>query len=195
LLQQESSGFSGKTYFKMQIYQPAEDSFFFSEFLKKYLSNFNKKELKKIKFLDMGTGSGILAQTAQNTGILNQNILTVDINKKVFQKLSKKFKTIQSDLFSSPKLKNQKFSLIVFNPPYLPEAKHDKKSDTTGGKTGDEIILKFLNQAKNYLKKNGKILLLISSHTPQNKIKKFKPKIVAEKKLFFEKLFIFEISF
>ena len=174
----------------MEIYQPQEDSFFFAQFLKRYLS---KSKNKNISYLDMGTGSGILAETASKF-LDKKNILTIDMNPEAVKHLkSKGFNVAKSNLFSKiPKTK--KFDLITFNAPYLPQHKHDKKSDTTGGKQGDETSIKFLNQAKQHLKKDGKIFLLISNLTPINKIKKFSPKIVAKKKLFFEELLILEFK-
>ena len=62
------------------------------------------------------------------------------------------------------------------------------------GKRGDEISLKFLKQAKEHLTDHGKILLLISSLTPIEKIEKFKPKIVGKRKIFFEELRILEFK-
>ena len=176
----------------MEIYQPAEDSYFFADFLKNYLS---KSKNKEISYLDMGTGSGILAETAIISGIKKQNILTADINPKAveFVKNKLKIKTIKSGLFDNIP-KSKKFDIITFNPPYLPQHKYDKKPDTTGGIKGDEIPLKFLKQARQYLTKNGKIFLLISNYTPQEKIAKFNPKIIAEKKLFFEELYILEVK-
>ena len=175
------------------MYQPSEDSIFFAEFLKKYLASLKLDKCKSYKYLDMGTGSGILSETASKF-IKKQNILAADINKKSVEHVRKKgFNAIKSDLFSNIK-ERLKFDLITFNAPYLPEDKYDKKQDLTGGKKGDEITLKFLKQAKQHLNKNGKILLLISSHTPQNKIKKYKPKIAAKKKLFFEELIILQVS-
>ena len=173
----------------MKIYQPAEDSYFFADFIKKYL-----KKNKINSYLDIGTGSGILAETASK--FLNKkNILTVDINPEAVKLLNqKKFKAIKSNLFEKVKTK---FDLITFNAPYLPFDEREPKESqvaTTGGKKGDEISLKFLKQAKKHLKKNGKILLLISSLTPINKIQKLNPKIVARKKLFFEQLLILEFK-
>ncbi len=174
----------------MEIYQPAEDSHLFADFLKKYLSKH-----KINSYIDMGTGSGILAKTASKF-LDKKNILAVDINPDAVKLLKKEnFKAIKSNLFE--KVKN-KFDLITFNAPYLPFDKREPKSSqlaTTGGKKGDEISLKFLKQAKKHLNKNGKILLLISSLTPMNKIKKFKHKIVARKKIFMEELLILEFTF
>ena len=98
---------------------------------------------------------------------------------------------------------SEKFDLITFNPPYLPlDKREDKESQliTTGGKTGDEIVLKFLEQASQHLNQDGKILLLLSSLTPKSKIKtllhklNLKSKIIARQGLFMEQLEVWEIS-
>jgi release factor glutamine methyltransferase len=172
----------------MEIYTPKEDSFFLAKQLEKFL----KTKDKNIKVLDMGTGSGILAETALKSGIHKKNILAVDINPEAVKKLTARgIKSIHSDLFSEVK---KKFDLVVFNPPYLPQHRYDKEKDTTGGKKGDETIIRFLKQVNKYLKKDGAVLLLLSSLTPRKKIDKelqeqnLKKRKLAEKKLFFEKL-------
>jgi len=176
----------------MEIYQPAEDSYLFADFLKKELPKLIKKN-PNLKFLEVGTGSGILSKTASKF-LPIKNILALDINPEAVKALQKeKFKVIQSDLFENVE---NKFDLIIFNAPYLPLDKREPKSSracTTGGKNGDEISLKFLTQAKQHLNPNGKILLLISSLTPQNKIKKlWNYKIVSRKKIFMEELLVLE---
>jgi len=171
------------------MYQPAEDSLFFAEFLDNYFSALKNKG---ISYLDIGSGSGIFSEVAKKSKI--KNILAVDIDEESIDLVRKKgFKIVKSDLFSKIP-KSQKFDIITFNAPYLPADKFDKQPDTTGGKRGDEISLKFLRQAKKHLNKNGKIFLLISSLTPYKNIKKFSPKIVTRKKLFFEELLILEFS-
>ena len=174
------------------MYEPKEDSFLLKEQVKKYAKN------KTV--LDIGSGSGIQAETAIKSGA--KNVLATDIKDYIIKYLkNKSIKAIRSNLFSA--LKNKKFDLIIFNPPYLPEDKReDRKSkvSTTGGKRGDEIILRFLKQAPKYLNKNGKIFLVISSLTPQQRINKLLEKqklkriIIAEQKFFFEKLEVLEIS-
>ncbi len=172
----------------MEIYQPAEDSMMFAEFLKKHL------ESNKINsYLDMGTGSGILAKTVLKF-LSSRNITAVDINPDAIKVLQKEeFSSIQSNLFENI---NKKFDIITFNAPYLPLDLREPKSSqlaTTGGKCGDEISLKFLKEAKKYLNKNGKIFLLISSLTPTENIKKlWEHKIVSKKKIFMEELLILE---
>jgi len=142
----------------------------------------------------MGTGSGILAETASKF-INKKNIIPVDINSESIKLLKQKgFKAVKSNLFEN--IKN-KFGLITFNAPYLPLDKREPKESqlaTTGGTKGDEISVKFIKQAKKHLNKKGKIFLLISSLTPMNKIKKHSPKIVARKKIFMEELLILEFQ-
>ena len=173
----------------MEVYEPSDDSYFFAEFLKKYL----KKNRPK-NYLDIGCGSGILAKTVSKF-FEKENILCVDINPSAVSATRLLgFKTIKSNLFSKVP-KKIFFDLITFNAPYLPEGEYEPKDSmliTTGGKKGDEISLKFLKQAKEHLTEHGKILLLISSLTPMDEIEKFKPKILAKRKIFFEELRILE---
>ena len=147
------------------IYEPAEDSFL----LKKQLKNIIKS---KMKVLDMGTGSGIQALEAHALGA---EVLAADINPKCVEHVKKLgIEAIQSKLFENIK---EKFDLIIFNPPYLPEEPREPKDSqlsTTGGKKGNEILVKFLEQAKPHLSEKGKILIVFSSLTPEvdNNLKK-----------------------
>ena len=175
----------------MQIYEPSDDSYLFSNFLKRYLS---KQKKKNLSYLDMGTGSGILSEIASKY-LNKKNILASDINQKAISLVKGKgFNVKRSNLFENM---HRKFDLITFNAPYLPEDKREPKDSrvaTTGGKKGDEISIEFLKQAKKHLKKNGKIFLLISSLTPQERIKKFNPRTVEIKKIFSEDLLILKFS-
>jgi release factor glutamine methyltransferase len=176
----------------MQIYEPSEDSYFLSDFLEKYLS---KEKNKELVYLDMGSGSGILSEVASKYLDI-ENILSSDINKKAINLLKEKgFNAKESNLFRNI---SGKFDIITFNAPYLPEDRREPKDSriaTTGGKRGDEISIEFLKRAKKYLKKNGKIFLLISSLTPQERIRKFSPIIVARRKVFSEELLILKFNF
>ncbi len=182
------------------MYSPKEDSYFLSEVLEEYFGNYDNEKKIKIKILDMGSGSGIQAETAIENGVKRKNILAADIDKNSLDyiKSRKNVKTIHSDLFEKI---NEKFDLVVFNPPYLPIDSYDKGIDTTGGEKGDEVIVRFLKDLKNYLNEDGRALLLLSSLTPRYKINKVMGKQgleknkIAEKYLFFEKLEIWEIKF
>jgi len=209
----------------MTVYQPREDSYLMQETLINYLKNlrksienfekigatkFSKKNFAQISFgnhnyakfsisiLDMGSGSGILILKCKELGF--NRLTAVDIDEETVNYLNKlKIKAIRSDLFSNIK---GKFDLIIFNPPYLPEDKREPKDSrihTTAGKKGYELIINFLEQAKNYLKDSGKILLLFSSLSKPKIIKNkarelgYKTKLLNKKKLFFEELFVYEI--
>ena len=176
------------------MYTPQEDSYLLAEVLTKFLKN---TTIKPKKVLDMGSGSGIQAQTCIDQGITKKNITTADIDPGVIQYLKNQgFKSILSNLFQNI---SGKFDLIIFNPPYLPEHPQEKGIDTSGGEKGYETIIKFLKQAKNHLKKEGTILLLLSSLTHPKKVKSeakkyFYVKEAASKKLFFEELFVWELT-
>ena len=175
------------------MYTPREDSFLLQKAVKKYAKN------KRV--LDMGAGSGIQAQTALNAGA--KNVLAVDIDQEVIKYLTKNhIQAIQSDLFSNIK-KNEKFDLIVFNPPYLPEdLREDKESAriTSGGKQGDEIIIRFLKQSLAHLAPEGSIFIVLSSITPKKKIThlieklKLSRKIIDKDNIFMETLEVWKIS-
>lgn len=176
------------------IYSPEEDSYLLQEVLIKRiptLLEFNKN----LKVLEIGVGSGIQLETLRNLGV--KNIFGIDIDSEAVNLCKNKgFEVKKSNLFSDIS-KNEKFNLIIFNPPYLPEdSKEDEESKiiTTGGKKGSELINKFLNESKNYLIKNGKIFLLISSLTKGIKYKGYSKKIILRKKIFFEELRVIELS-
>lgn len=175
------------------IYTPSEDSYLLAKEVAKYA--------KRKKVLDIGSGSGILAEAARKAGALS--VLAVDINPLSISAIKKKnISVIHSNIFSSIK-KNKKFDLIICNPPYLPLDRREGREsaqNTTGGKKGDEFILRFLKQSPYFLDKNGIILLLLSSLTPQKRIlallKKLhcKHEIISSQKLFFEELSVWKIT-
>jgi len=181
------------------IYQPLEDSFLLEE---------QAKKIAKGTVLDMGTGSGIQAAAAAKKRNVKE-VIAVDVQKDVIESCienvkNKKIKFLVSDLFEAfkkdKKLKNKKFDTIIFNPPYLPAK--PKLGDLTveGGKKGFETVQRFLKEAKDYLKDNGTILLLISSMTNKAKVeeimtkKLYEFKEIAQKHLFFEDIFVYAIQ-
>ncbi len=165
------------------LYEPDEDSFLLQKYVRKYA---------KGKVLDMGAGTGILAKTALEK---TSDVLAADINQEAVKNCKKLgIKAVNSDLFSNI---NGRFDTIIFNPPYLPDDNFKLKDDLNyiGGKKGNEVIERFFSQAKKHLNKNGIILIVFSSLTPDvNKIikkYKFKPKKLDEEKFFFEKLIVY----
>ena len=178
------------------IYQPAEDSYLMSRILKEQIPIL-LKENPDLSFFEIGAGSGIHLETAKSLGIKKENIFSSDIDKKSVSHCNLLgFNCVHSDLFENI---SGKYDLIIFNPPYLPEDAREPKSSklaTTGGKKGNEIILRFLKDAKNYLKIDGKIFLITSSLAEDVNFKKlnYSAKEIGCEKLFFERLCIWELT-
>jgi len=176
------------------IYEPNEDSFMLREFV---------LQLARGKVLDMGTGSGIQAIAALEK---TEDVFATDINEEAVEHCKKKgINAFQSDLFENIK---EKFDMIIFNPPYLPEERDYMGMKFTekdfnyvndialvGGKEGWETIDRFLKDCKNYLNSDGKILLSFSSMSGDvEKIMKkydYKFEKLGEKRIFFEVLYVY----
>ena len=175
------------------VYSPREDSYL----LKKWVAKLSKGK----KVLDMGTGSGILAIAAKAGGA--SRVLGVDKNKKAINLAKNNAKSAgftdiefkYSDLFLAV---NEKFDLIVFNPPYLPNEEHldiSKNYDIIGGEKGNELSIEFLKEAIEYLNDKGIILLICSSLSDPFEIFNYAKsfgygyKILEEMRLDFETLY------
>lgn len=173
------------------IYEPREDS----EMLAKHVPSYAQGAV-----LEIGTGSGILAQEALETA---DEVIAADINPEAVKHCrktikDKKARFITSDLFSVVPAK--KFDLIIFNPPYLPQDEGMDDKSLYGGKKGYETVERFLNQATGYLKTEGKVLLLFSELTGKAKVDEIimenclSSRKLDERSIFFEKLYVYLIE-
>jgi HemK-related putative methylase len=176
---------------KYTIYEPAEDSYLIKKHIKDYAKN---------NVLEIGTGSAILAIEAAKHA---DSVLAVDIQKKVIQHCkktikNKKIKWKQSNLFQN--VSKQQFDCIIFNPPYLPNDMRVKDIALDGGKKGYELTERFLNEANQYLKEDGTILLLFSSLTKKNIIEQIiednclEYKQIDTQSISFETLYVYAIT-
>ena len=116
--------------------------------------------------LDMGTGCGILAfqlltkgfERVLGTDINPNSILSAKLSAKTLG-LEKKFNVIHSDLFENV---DEKFDLIVFNPPWLPA-----ENDITGLDSAiyfePDLFSRFFDKAGDYLNEKGKIAFIFSN--------------------------------
>ncbi len=173
-------------------YEPMEDSTLLESYVRQYA---------KGSVLDMGTGSGIQATTAAHSNKV-VSILATDIQKSTIDYCKKCIKNRKitfkvSDLFEN--IPDKKFDTIIFNPPYLPQDLKIKDLTLDGGKKGYEVIERFLNNANNFLKLDGIILIVFSSLTKKEKIDEFIKNNLLEFELlekqhyFFEDLYVYKI--
>lgn len=169
------------------VYEPAEDSFLLADNLGLHGGE---------SFLDVGTGTGIIALSAAEKA---SRVLGVDINPAAVELARKnaaanKIKNAEfqlSDLFENV---NEKFDVIAFNPPYIPVSEDGALAKAwSGGERGMGVAEKFLAQVRNHLNAGGRFLILLSSiNNPQETARRHALAPVAELKIPFERLFVFE---
>lgn len=177
------------------VYEPAEDSFLFAE-------NLNVASGEVV--LDLGTGSGILANVAaKNAG----RVVAVDLNPYAIHCAKENAKLngvrdridfVQGDLFSAF-YDGLRFDLVLFNAPYLPSEAGEEATwigkAWAGGSNGRLVVDKFIAEVPAYLKPRGRVLLMQSTLTGvEETIQMFnkqnlKATVIAEQQLpFFETL-------
>ncbi|WP_290595691.1 MULTISPECIES: HemK2/MTQ2 family protein methyltransferase [unclassified Archaeoglobus] len=173
------------------IYEPAEDS--------ELLLEVALREVREEdEVVEIGAGSGFVAERLKGKC---KFLLTTDISPYAAKELRKKgLDVVRTDIAKGVK---KKFSLVLFNPPYLELEDHLKKGDwldvaVDGGRGGIEVIERFLNSLDEILTSNGRAILIASSYNePQiyDLIEGlgFKYDIVGRRNLFFEKLYAIKI--
>lgn len=152
-----------------QVYDPAEDSFFFLE----SLSNI---AVEGLRVVEVGCGCGVLSLECARRGA---SVVGIDCNpfavalsslnaKSNKDSLKGSFEVLQSDCLTAfSQLRS--FDLVICNPPYLPSSK--ELSDDwigvacEGGSDGLYLIRRLFVEAKDVLKKDGMLLVIVSSLT------------------------------
>jgi release factor glutamine methyltransferase len=179
------------------VYGPEEDSFLLAE---------NMKIPEGAKVLDVGTGTGFLALAAAEYA---SSVVGVDVNPKAVELARKNaeangirnVKFLIGDLFSAIR-EDERFDVIIFNPPYLPVGEYDALGRSwSGGAGGLEVVKKFISAAPKHLNEDGEILLLLSSLNDMRKVRMMLREagllceVAARKKMFFEELVVVRCFF
>uniref|UniRef100_A0A7C2S3Z1 Protein methyltransferase n=1 Tax=Archaeoglobus fulgidus TaxID=2234 RepID=A0A7C2S3Z1_ARCFL len=173
------------------IYEPAEDS--------ELLLEAALKEIKpEDEVIEIGAGSGFVAERLKD---MCKYILTTDISPYAARELRcRGLDVVMTDIAGGIK---KKFSLVLFNPPYVELEDELKKGDwldvaIDGGKRGLEVIRKFLDSLEEIMDDGGRAILIASSQNEPEifdliKSKKFVYEITGKKGVFFEMLYAIKI--
>jgi release factor glutamine methyltransferase len=181
------------------MYVPSDDTFFLADCIREYSGR---------GALEIGVGSGLLLR------ILEKNFAYVagsDIDVQALQhsKQQRSSKALLVCCDAASGFGPIKFDLIVSNPPYLPDDDNNNNDNNHsirdlavhGGPKGIETTIHFINSALPFLARDGKMLLVISSLADSSALdnviqeKKVHKKVIREKRLFYETLFIVELTF
>jgi len=158
-----------------EVYEPAEDTFLLLDTI-----DINPAE----SVLEIGSGTGIISLwCAQHQA----NVIASDINPFAIELLKKNIRKNTSDLRGILKARmgdmydsidpRERFDVIIFNPPYLPEGSIEESKKlgwidtaTNGGREGIQPSLRFLNKLPYHLKKRGRAYLIVSSFSTVERI-------------------------
>jgi len=183
------------------VYEESDDTFLMTSALDWYDSNYS---LKDKLVLEMGCGNCYNTVFCAKHG---SYVVGSDIDPKSISYCTNRIKnklssTIQShvklfvgNMFDSLREYTHRFDLIFFNPPYL-ISDTIQFVDLDGLSDGRYVIDKFLNSFDKFLKDDGSVLILHADYNNIEKTKeilskmKYKSKIVVQKHLFFETLYV-----
>ncbi len=173
------------------IYEPAEDS--------ELLLEAALKEVRpEDEVIEIGAGSGFVAERIAGKC---RWVVVTDISPYAVKVLREKgLDAVRTDIARGIR---KKFTLVLFNPPYLELEDEVRRGDwldvaIDGGKGGVEVISHFLDSLPEIMGENGRAILIVSSQNePQiHKLleeKKISYEVVGKKELFFETLYALKL--
>ncbi len=148
---------------------------------------------EKARFCEVGIGSGCISvailhnvKTAHAVGLdISENALQVADKNAKRHKVSDRLQLKISDVFEV--LKNEKFDLVVSNPPYIPRRdfkilqaevrEFEPTIALTDGKNGLSIIEKIIKDAPRFLKPYAFLLMEIGFNQAAEVKEMFSPKV------------------
>jgi release factor glutamine methyltransferase len=177
------------------VYYPREDSLLMAKVIEDL-------KIEKENVLEIGCGSGFLSILLAMKGA---GVTAVDINEEAVGATESNAKAngvditcLRSDLFEKT---DERFDMIVFNPPYLPVEEGENDAIYAGGLSGRETIERFIAGVKGHLNRNGTVLIVISSLTGEHEVKELFEKegmnasVVAKEKIPWEELIVIQAKY
>jgi release factor glutamine methyltransferase len=174
-----------------EVFRPAEDSYLLLQAM-----DVRPGE----RFLEVGSGTGLLALHAARVARL---AVATDVNPHAVRCIRENARrnglpvaVVRCDLLRGIR---GTFDVIVFNPPYLAE-RIDGAWDARawqGGVTGEEVVLRFLEELPDRLADQGRCYVAIPSNRERalaQAQERFDVRLADEKPLFFEKLLALELT-
>ncbi len=174
------------------VYPPSEDTYLLLDAIVLLPSD---------TFLEVGCGAGLITLTA---AMIAKLVIGTDSSTEAVRNAMQNARRnglehgcniIQSDLLSAVNT-SARFSVIVFNPPYLPDdgLRTDIDHAILGGADGTELTVRFVEQAARHLTRAGVLYAVASSLANIEQVKSVMKRCgltvrsVARKALFFEEI-------
>ena len=174
------------------VYPPAEDTYLLLDAIAIESSDI---------VLDVGCGVGLGTLVAASKA---RRVVSIDISHLAVRNtiqnlrnngLGQNVSIVQSDLFGGIS-NTARFSMMMFNPPYLPADEMNTEIDhaVIGGEEGTELTKRFVNEASFYIIQGGRVYIVVSTLADIDAIirtfneNNFQVEQVNEISLFFEKI-------
>ncbi|MHA2355299.1 MAG: HemK2/MTQ2 family protein methyltransferase [Candidatus Thorarchaeota archaeon] len=158
-------------------------------------------------FLEIGCGAGLISLAAAR---VCRNVVAIDVSLDAVMNTLRNMRinaldvrctVIQSDLLSALR-REARYSVIAFNPPYLPEDGDVTAMDfaLVGGRSGVELTEKFISQAIPHLEEDGRIYVVVTTLADIERISDYmkseglQVEAIAEAAFFFESIQVLQGS-
>lgn len=174
-----------------EVYGPAEDSLMMIESIRVSPGD---------RAFEAGCGSGIIALHCAKAGadVTASDIspIAVECTRRNAARNGLRIKAFQGDLLEAAE---GRYDVIIFNPPYLPEDEADDPR-WTGGRSGTETAILFLEQCRERLTLGGRAYTIASSLAGRERFEAaaemfgFHCSILNKKRMFFEELAVYELT-